>query len=55
MTSFAPSEVSDEIRAHAGGKREIGDDPDRGATLHGVVFNILVGSDVNAIESIMLH
>jgi hypothetical protein len=26
-------------------KREIGDDPNWGATLHGVVFNILVGSD----------
>ena len=26
-------------------KREIGDDPSWGATLHGVVFNILVGSD----------
>jgi hypothetical protein len=26
-------------------KGQTGDDPDRGATLHGVVFNILVGSD----------
>jgi len=55
MTSVAPSEVSDEMRAHADGKGEIGDDPDRGATLHGVVFDILVESDGKAIKSIMLH